>query len=478
MMSDSLTVSTGGQTSVATEELFAFAGRLRVLGGDATDWAHRASVARCLTEWSTDAAPYGFAEPALVKVNRLLGEVSGSAERLSSVVSRAADAYADGEARTREAVSALQSLTGFFVGAYLRNLVLGTIPLLPAVILTATILKQPVLRRAVAVLGIEVAAGLAQHPGLVANPAFVGAVRAVVSAADDIMMGFSGTSLPVARTLGDEGVGIVGLDTVAAAVIMLGGRNAFTQTPVRTSRAGAARPVEPPASLADAAARIPPTGVGKPQVTVEKYSNGSGGSSYAVYIAGTPDFRGNSDEPFDMASNLAALADSDAGAHTATLKAMEQAGVQPGDQVSLFGHSQGGLVAARIASSGEFDTQSLVTFGAPSGQIPVPDSVTQLAVEHAEDLVPALGGAPVDGAEGRDRIVVSRAVLDGSPTGSDDAGPDSLGSAHQMTEYAKTAALIDASVDPRLSEAASALAGIGVGAGLAQAFRAERVRGG
>lgn len=472
-MSDTLTVSTGGLTSVSTEELYEFAAMLGSLAGDARDWADAAAIARCLTEWSADTAPYGFAEPALSRVSRVAGEIADSAERLGAVVQRAADAYADGEARSRDRVGALQAFAGFVFGAYLRNVVIGALPALPGIALTALLLQQPPMRRAVAVLGGGLAAELAEHPDLLANPAFVRAVRGVVSAADDIMMGFSGVSLPTARFLGDEGIGIVGLETVASAAILLGGKHAFTPTPVRTRTFGTSTPVRPPVSLADAASRIPPSGIGRPQVRVERYSTPSGGRSYAVYIAGTTDFGAHSDEPFDMASNLAALADSDAGSYTATLDALEQAGAKPGDSINLFGHSQGGLVAARVAASGAFDTQSLVTFGAPSGQVPIPDSVTQIAVEHAEDLVPALGGAPVDGAEGRDRIVVSRAVFDDSPPAAGESG-----SAHYMSEYARTAALIDGSTDPRLSGLSDALAGIGTGVGAAQVYRAERVRSG
>jgi hypothetical protein len=472
-MSDTLTVSTGGTTSVSTEELFGFAASLDSLAGDARDWAHQAAIARCLTEWSADAAPYGFAEAALTRARRSLDEVSDSAERLGSAVRQTADNYADSEARTRDTVGAMQAFAGFLFGAYLRNLVLGALPLLPTLALTALVLQQPPVRRALAVLGSGLAAELAEHPEVMNNPAFVHAVRGVVSAADDILMGFTGASLPMARFLGDEGIGLVGLETVASAVILLGGKHAFTATPVRTSASGAERTVRPPRSLADAAARIPSSGAGKPQVTVETYASPTGGRSYAVYIAGTTDFGPNSDEPFDMASNLAALADSDAGSYTATLDAMEQAGVQAGDSVHLFGHSQGGLVAARLAASGAFDTQSLVTFGSPSGQVPVPDSVLQVAVEHTEDLVPALGGAPLDGADGRDRTVVSRSVFDDAPPSAAESG-----SAHYMTEYEKTARLIDGSADPRLAGLDEALAGIGTGAGVAQAFRAERVRSG
>ena len=472
-MSNSLTVSTGGLTSVSTEELFGFSAHLGVLAGDARDGAYSASMARCLTEWSADAAAYGFAESALSQVTRSLHETADSADRLGGMVREAAEAYADGEARARNTVGALQAFAGFLFGAYLRNLVIGALPALPALALAALMLQQPPLRRAIAVLGAGVGNELAEHTDLMANPAFVRAVRGVVSAADDILLGLTGTSLPAARFLGDEGIGLVGLETVAAAVIMLGGKHAFTPTPVRTKQAGTERLVRPPASLADAAARIPASGVGKPQVRVETYGDGTGRRSYAVYVAGTTDFGAESDEPFDMASNLAALANSDAGSFTATLDAMEQAGVKPGDPVYLFGHSQGGLVAARVAASGEFDTQSLITFGAPSGQVPVPSSVTQLAIEHTEDIVPALGGAPVDGSDGRDRIVVSRSVFDEHPP-----LPGETGSAHYMSEYEKTAALIDESSDPRLSDLTAALAGIGSGAGVAQAFRADRVRPG
>lgn len=470
-MSDTLSISTGGQTSVSTEELFEFAASLDVLAGDARDWAHSAAIARCLTEWSADAAPFGFAESALLHTTHSLNAVSDGAERLGGVVRQAAESYADSEARVRDTVGALQAFAGFAFGAYLRNLVIGALPIAPALALTALLVSQPPLRRAAAVLGSGLLGEMAQRPQLIANPAFVRAVRGVVSAADDILMGFSGTSAPVARLLGDEGLGLVGLETVAASVILLGGKHAFTPTPVRTRSTGSARPVRPPASLADAATRIPPSGAGRPQITVETYPARSGGHAYAVYISGTSDFGAHSDEPFDMASNLAALADSDAGSYAATLDAMEQAGVKTGDRVSLFGHSQGGLVAARVAASGAFDTQSLVTFGAPSGQVPVSDSVLQIAVEHTDDLVPALGGAPVDGAEGRDRIVVSRAVFDEfAPF------PGDHGSAHYMTEYSKTAELVDSSTDPRLAGLTEALTGIGSGAGIAQAYRAERIR--
>jgi hypothetical protein len=470
-VSDHISVSTGGLTSVSTEELFEFAAGLESLAATTRDWAHQASIARCVTEWSTDAAPYGFAEPALSRAHGSLLDASNSAERLGGVVRQAAEAYADGEARARDTVGALQAFAGFVFGAYLRNLVLGALPVLPALVVTTLILQQPPLRRVVAVLGTQIAAQLGQHPELMANPEFVRAVRGVVSAADDIAMGVTGTAAPVARLLGDEGLGIVGLETVAASVILLGGKHAFTPTPVLTTPAGTARPVQPPRSLAAAAARIPPTGAGRPQVTVESYPDRSGGRSYAVYVAGTTDFGPNSAEPFDMASNLAALADSDSGSYTATLDAMEQAGVKPGDKVNLFGHSQGGLVVARVAASGVFDTSTLVTFGAPSGQVAVPESVTQIAVEHSDDLVPALGGAPVDGADGRDRTVVSRSVFDGSSPHDGEAV-----SAHYMAEYEKTARLIDASADPRLSGLSEALVGIGSGAGVAQGYRAERVR--
>lgn len=466
-------VSSGSTTSVETDELFRAAATLSALAADARDWAHQAAMARCITQWSGDAAPFGFAESDLTRSAAVLQDTASDAEGLAGLVESAATSYAAGEQRNADVSSLLVALGAFLAGGVAHNLVLGAaLPLAPSALLTALVAQHTDGRRVAAVLGEPLAAALVDHGGLVADPAFVSLVRTVVSSADEFALGAAGVAPPLAHLLGDRGAGVVGLGSMAGALLILSGRNAYIAKPVTVSPS-APTAVAPPTSLAEAAARIPPSGRGRPQIRIERF-DGQAGQSYAVYIAGTSAIADGSAEPFDMASNLAGMAGDDAAAYHATLDAMREAGIRPGDPVSLVGHSQGGLVAARIAASGAYDTDALVTFGAPTGQISVPGGVEHLAVEHAEDITPALGGEPLGGAGGRDRVVVSRALFGGAP--SPDASPIA---AHHMSRYAETAALVDASDDPRLDPVRDALARLGAGAavGSATLYRAERDSG-
>lgn len=469
---DSIDVSQGSSLSVETDELFLHAATLAVFAADARDWAQEAAIARCVTEWSADAAPFGFAEPGLARAGVRLQDAAALAETLSRKLEHAADEYAEGERRRSDVRGLLGSLGGLLVGGVVRNLVLGALAPTAAVALLLT--TYPEARRLAAVAGQPLVAALADRSELLVDPAFVSLVRTLISSADDIALGAVGAPPAIAHILGGEGTGIVGLSSMAGALLLLAGRHAYTTTSMTLSRS-APLPVGPPASLADAAARIPASGAGKPQVRIERYADQPGRPSYAVYIAGTSDFSTGGSEPFDMASNLAGIAGSDSAAQQATVEAMNDAGIRHGDAVTFLGHSQGGLVAARIAASGVYSTEGLITFGSPSGQIPVPATVAHVAVEHAEDITPALGGGPVDGAAGRDRIVVTRGLFGetGPPPG---ATP---GDAHHMVRYAETAALIDASPDPRLTPMREVLAGLGAAGsgGTAVSYRAERDRG-
>jgi hypothetical protein len=471
---DDIDVSNGSLVSVDTDELFLVAATLSVLAADARDWSHDAAIARCVTEWSADAAPFGFAEPELARSAAILQDAAAEALALALGLERAAAEYAEGEQRSAASSRQLAALTGFLAGRLFRNQILGTLPLLPSVGVTLLLAQHPAARRLAALTGQPLIEALADHTGLLIDPAFVDLVRTAVASADDFAMGAAVVPPAVAHLLGDEGAGVVGLSSMAGALLILAGRNAYTPTPLTVTRSESS-PVRAPASLADAAARIPQSGAGSPQVTVERYGGRNGKASYAVYIAGTSDFSTGGTEPFDMASNLAGIAGSDMAAKQATVEAMEDAGVRPGDPVSFFGHSQGGLVAARIAETEVYSTEALVTFGSPTGQIPIPEQVAHVAVEHAEDITPALGGIPLGGADGVDRVVVTRGLFDetGPPQGA------SLASAHHMARYAETAALIDGSGDPRLKEMRDVLAGLSGAArtGTATTYRAERVLG-
>ncbi|MBG6238593.1 hypothetical protein IWX78_001565 [Mycetocola sp. CAN_C7] len=468
---DTLDVSGGASTSVETDELFLVAATLTTLAADARDWAHRAAMTRCITEWSADAAPFGFAEPDLTRSAAMLQDAAALAESLSSRVETAATAYAAVEQKGADVSGLVAALGGFLTGGLIRNIFIGALPLLPSAAVAALVAQHPEVRRLAAVAGQPLLSALTGNAALLESPAFVSLVRALVSSADDIALGVAGIDPPVARLLGDDGAGIVGLSSMAGALLLLAGRNAYTATPITLSTAEST-PVTAPRSLADAASRIPESGPGRPQIRVERFEGGAR-PSYAVYLAGTSEFSTDGAEPFDMGSNLAGIAGDDAAAYRATLDAMDEAGIRPGDSVTLVGHSQGGLVAARVAASGAYDTDALITFGSPTGQIPIPDSVAHLAVEHAEDLTPALGGAPIEGDDGRDRVVVTRSIHD-------PAVPERpFGSAHFMAGYADTAALIDGSDDPRLDRVKAALDTLGEAerGGTSTLYRAVKRRG-
>lgn len=471
--SATIDVSSGSGTTVETDELFLVAATLSSLASDARDWSHQAAMARCVTQWSVDAAPFGYAEPDLTRSSAVLQDTADSAEGLGRMLEEAATSYADGEQRNAEVSSLLAALAGFCAGGIVRHLALGALPLLPTAAAAALVARHPEFGRLAAITGQPLAAAVAEHPELINSPAFVSLVRALVSSSDDFALGVAGVDPSLARFLGDEGMGIVGLSSMAGALLLLAGRNAYTATPV-TVTSSAPVAVAAPSSLGDAASRIPASGPGRPQVRIETFDRQAGRRSYAVYIAGTSEFSTGGIEPFDMASNLAGIAGNDGAAYTATLDAMDDAGIQPGDSVTLVGHSQGGLVAARVAASGLYDTDALVTFGSPTGQIPIPDGVAHVAVEHTEDITPALGGEAIGGADGRERIVVRRGVYDGVPP-----PPGSFGGAHDLARYEETATLIDRSDDPRLDPMKRALAGLGAASadGMATLYRAERDRG-
>jgi pimeloyl-ACP methyl ester carboxylesterase len=146
---------------------------------------------------------------------------------------------------------------------------------------------------------------------------------------------------------------------------------------------------------------------------------------------------------------------------------MAEAGVGPSSPVVFNGYSQGGLVAAMLASSGNYNTHGLVTVGAPAGQVELPHGFPVVAIEHADDIVPALGGVRVD----PDVLVVQREVFGGTMVPSEFAVP-----AHQLDQYVGTARLLDEARSDVVVEAAAKLNRFTAGAtGAATTWRAERV---
>jgi pimeloyl-ACP methyl ester carboxylesterase len=71
------------------------------------------------------------------------------------------------------------------------------------------------------------------------------------------------------------------------------------------------------------------------------------------------------------------------------LQAMREAGIQPGEDVMLMGHSQGGITAMALAADdavrAEFDVTTVFTGGSPAGRFDLPDRTT-VTQDLASDL--------------------------------------------------------------------------------------------
>ncbi len=197
-----------------------------------------------------------------------------------------------------------------------------------------------------------------------------------------------------------------------------------------------------PSSLADAAARVP--GDGDARVRVERYTMSDGTRQFAVYIAGTRTVETGTAEPFDMTSNVELYTGERSASFDATLAALDDAGAQPGDTVHAFGHSQGAMVAARVALEGGFDVPTVVSFGSPV-EADLGDSTLSVAVRHGDDPVSALAGGGHAHAVGGPGSFVASRTADPVPGPHDFRMP-----AHGIDAYTQTARLLDASDDPRM----------------------------
>ena len=201
----------------------------------------------------------------------------------------------------------------------------------------------------------------------------------------------------------------------------------------------------PPRSLAAALRRIPP-GADGARVRVERYAMPDGSRRFAVYVAGTRS--GSIDggaEPWDMRSNLQLYAGERSSSYDATLAALRDAGARPGDAAYVFGHSQGGMIADRVAMEGGFDTRLLVTAGSPTEAQAGPDTVS-VQLRHRDDPVAALAVGASPGTVGAPGSVIVERLAD--PL----LGPQDLTLApHHLDAYIDTARELDGSPDPRVA---------------------------
>ena len=198
----------------------------------------------------------------------------------------------------------------------------------------------------------------------------------------------------------------------------------------------------PVAGFADAAGRI--SGSAASRIRVERYVMPSGSREWVVYVTGTQSAALGGSEPFDMSSNLALYSGKDAASSAAVRAALADAGVASGEPVHAVAHSQGAMVAEALAREGEYDIQTLITFGAPTtGSLP--PEVTAVTIRHLDDPVATLAGSLPAAERGASEGFVAERLADPLP-GLHDIGMP----AHTLASYAATGALLDSSADPRV----------------------------
>ena len=150
-----------------------------------------------------------------------------------------------------------------------------------------------------------------------------------------------------------------------------------------------------------------------------------------------------SGDPFDMRSNLELYTGERSASLAAVELALREAGVGPGEPVHVFGHSQGAMLASALALEGTYDVQTLVTYGSPV-EAAVPESVLSVGIRHVDDPVAGLAGGGHAETVGAPGSFIAERVAD--PAG---GVHDLTLAAHGIERYAETAAMVDASHDPR-----------------------------
>jgi hypothetical protein len=411
-----LTVTTGGTTAVATDDLTRIAGLLDAAARRLGDHV------RALTLPPLVADVSGAPDAALDLPRRLLSSAEHDAAVLAGDLRRAAAAYADGErdadrcvrsasaadeggTGSDDGIAGLMADVGRSWGDGLRLLGVGTL-----------LVAQP------------------DGPGRQLLPS---ALRGVVS---DVAA--ASTRFVPDRPPGDDGTreATAGLLTLLGAVGLLRDGQAVVRP-----RPDAVRPA--PTTFGELAARIPDPVPGAAQMRVEEYRAPDGGRRFVAYLGGMQTLLpGSVPDDFGPSSAAAALATEGGSAVRAAEEALRDAGASAHDELYVVGYSQGGILARSVGDDPAFRVTHELTLGSPVGQLPLRQGIDGVAVEHTDDPVPPLGGVRSSAGAGGDDVVVRAPAT----VAADRADPLS---AHQLPTYRATASEMDASRSPQLLRA-------------------------
>jgi hypothetical protein len=441
-MGGPLLVTPAGTTVVATDAMYAHLDRLATLGDDLAHQGRAVAALLGTATWSAvPGAPAAARrsetelEAARVSVHAA-GQLSTRLVRaLRAAITRYDDAEAAALSRADREAAVLGAVSGPLIRAFLPGIaVLGGLAFL------ASRLPDPGGARASAMRQFFL-----QHPGLITGPKFVEGVRLFSQSLDETTSTFLGMPAPLAIALGASGV--TGVRTSARGLLAVGPLvGLFRETPVKVERVSTAHMIGPPVGAAERLDRVPEGD----QVRIEKYEARGEPDRFVVYVGPTETFSPVADhEPWDLTSNVGGVGGLDVGSFRATELAMHDAGIRSSDAVQFVGFSQGGLVATMLAGSGEWNAAGLETFGAPAGNIELPDGLSGMAVRNSDDFIPLLAGPQLDHHLLQ---VERRAFAEGTPLPTYHAAP-----AHQRDAYMATATAVDEAASSAVREQNAAL---------------------
>lgn len=474
-MSDELDISGSGSFAVETGELYSSAQTMRAIALEAASLrCELAAIDGLVSLWrlqlASAPASAARAEGDIDQAIIVTHEIELGARAIQWALETAADGYGFVELIAKQLFGEFIGDLGGLFGRALPGLLAGVLPIGSAAVggIAGAAALNPEGTGAMAE-GLQRLSR--EHNELLTNPLTVALIRQAAMVSDDVLLGASGLPQPLVDLLGDNALGLAGVGLTSAAA-MSAGRwgGAFAESDVRLAATRSTTVESAPTGFQDRLGRVPDTDVTDgAQVVIEKYSTPGEPDRFEVYVAGTVTFSPiATTEPWDMTSNMSNAIGPGGGSYDSVAEAMRLAGIDESSPVQFTGYSQGGATVALLASSGDYNTQGLATFGAPAGQVQIPADFPTVMVQHADDLVPALGGTNVN----QHAVLVERDVFAGREIPEEYAVP-----AHHYEYYAETARLMDESSSERLGEAIGRLDSFGAGATTVTStqYRFERI---
>lgn len=156
-------------------------------------------------------------------------------------------------------------------------------------------------------------------------------------------------------------------------------------------------------------------------------------------VPGVPDSLTESDLVQNLGTNFAGIAGDTNAYEQSILDAMEQAQIPADAPINFMGHSQGGIVAARMAEklsdpdSGyrQYNVTSVVTAGSPVDAIDLPERIKEISLVNEYDIVPRLDGENYDDRSNHTTIVTE--VQNGTVTANHSLSEVYLPMAHDLS---------------------------------------------